>query len=62
MEIRLIDANELLRYIGNKLGFVVTKTDVLRAVELQPTIKVDKCHCDNDAHNGGVDVWACGYQ
>ena len=46
MESKLIDANELLRYIGARLGMVLTKTDVLRAVEMQPhadAVSVVRC-------------------
>ena len=35
---RLIKANELLMYVGNRLGFSVSKTDLMQAVELQPTV------------------------
>ena len=35
---RLIDANELMRYVGARLGFTITKTELLHAIEMQPTV------------------------
>ena len=37
---RAIDANELLKYVGNKLGFMISKRELLQAIELQPTMDV----------------------
>ena len=50
---RAIDANELLKYVGSKLGFMISKCELLQAIEVQPTIdavEVVRCkdckYCD----------------
>lgn len=43
MEEKLIKANELLSYVGERLGFVVTKGELLRAIEMQPAVELVRC-------------------
>lgn len=43
---RAIDANELLKYVGNKFGFMISKRELLQAIEMQPTmdaVEVVRC-------------------
>ena len=41
-EKRLIDANELLKFVGSRLGFVISKRELLQAVEMQPTVDAEE--------------------
>lgn len=54
---RSIDANELLKYVGSRFGFMVSKSELLRAIEMQPTICGQWLDIDGDP----VDENYCGY-
>ena len=53
-EKRLIDANELLRYVGSRFGFMISKTELLRAIEMQPTVDATEVvQCQDCRHRHG---------
>lgn len=48
---RAIDANELLKYVGSKLGFMISKCELLQAIEMQPTVDaVEVVRCKDCTH------------
>lgn len=60
---RLIYANELLRYVGSKLGFMISKRELLQAVEMQPTVdaaEVVPCeHCKHYKWDDFTKTYVC---
>ena len=59
---RFIKANELLQYIGNRLGFTISKTELMQAVEFQPTVDVVEVkHSKWEYHGGDDDMNLYGF-